>query len=202
MKTMQIVGITGRSGSGKSRVMGYYESLGYPVIHGDAVAREIVQPGQPVLADLAEAFGADILAEDGTLRRGELAKRTFGDAQKNQLLIDITHPHILRVMLEDAEAAAAAGHELFFLDGAMIIGYLVEPYCDRIVVVSAPEEQLVRRIMARDGIDEVAARQRLDAQLSDEEMREAADYVLHNDGTEEQLLKRADRLLNTLKQGA
>lgn len=200
MKKFQIIGITGRSGSGKSAVMQYFEKLGYHAAHGDVVAREVVMPGQPALKALAEAFGQDILNEDGTLRRAALAARAFASPEKNQTLVDITHPAILQRMLQMADDAAAAGQELFFVDGAMIIGNLVEPYCDKIVVVSAPEGEMLLRIMARDGISEQEAKQRLAAQMSDTEMCEAADYVLHNDGNLEQLQRRADKLLKTLKE--
>ena len=93
---MKTVAITGRSGCGKSTVAEYYRSRGFSVLDGDAVAREVTQPGSPCLPELAKAFGADILDEGGALRRGVLAQRAFATKGYARRLIDITHPESVR----------------------------------------------------------------------------------------------------------
>ena len=136
---MKTVAITGRSGCGKSTVAQYCRSRGFPVLDGDAVAREVTQPGSPCLPALAKAFGADILDEDGALRRGVLAQRAFATKGDARRLTDITHPEIVRRLLAGVAQARAAGAKLVFVDGAVIVGAPFEPFCDAIIVVRAPQ---------------------------------------------------------------
>lgn len=194
----RVVGVTGRSGSGKSSVAGYYASLGYPVADGDLIAREIAQPGSEALQQLAEAFGEDIIAPDGSLLRRELAQRAFASPQQNARLMAITHPHITRRILEKAKEASQRGATLFFVDGAMIVGQMVAQHCDDIVVVTAPYTQAAERVMARDGISAAALDARLAAQLTEEELTAAADYVIENDDTLAALYAKAEVVLRSL----
>lgn len=119
---MKTVAITGRSGCGKSTVAEYYRNRGFPVLDGDAIAREVTQPGSPCLPALAAAFGADILDEAGRLRRGLLARRAFATKEDARRLTDITHPEIVRRLLAGVAKAKAAGAALVFVDGAVIVG--------------------------------------------------------------------------------
>lgn len=193
-----VVAITGRSGSGKSTVSTYYTQLGYPVLDGDAVAREITEIGQPCLAQLAQAFGADILDETGALLRRELAARAFATEDSARLLTRITHPAITAHLLHSIAGAAERGAALVFVDGAVIVGADFEPYCDAIVVVDAPEREAILRIMLRDGISKQAVRNRLAAQLSRQQLLDAADEVIHNEGSKQALLSQADVVLQHL----
>ncbi|MDL2324754.1 dephospho-CoA kinase [Ruminococcaceae bacterium OttesenSCG-928-A16] len=199
---MLIVAITGRSGSGKSSVTAHYASLGYPTIDGDLVSREVTAPGSPCLAKLAQAFGADILAEDGTLLRQELGRRAFATPQANQLLLSITHPAITRALLQAAQQAKAKGATLFFVDGAMIVGEDFEKHCDKIIVVTSPERLAVSRIILRDGISKQAALNRLAAQKTEEQLVAAADYVIANDESLLALQQKANKVLNQLLNGS
>lgn len=192
------VGITGRSGSGKTMVASHYASLGYPIADGDAISRDIMLPGHPALEELAAVFGEDILAQDGSLKRQVLGSRAFAKPDGNQKLIDITHPHIINRMLELADIAAECGAPLFFMDGAMIVGYSLHPYCDKLIVVSAPQKDAINRIMKRDGIDEATAIKRLGAQTPQAALDAAADFVIENDTTPEALVKQADEVLQKL----
>ncbi len=199
---MKTVAITGRSGCGKSTVAQYCRSRGFPVLDGDAVAREVTQLGSPCLPALAKAFGADILDEDGALRRGVLAQRacaTKGDARR---LTDITHPEIVRRLLAGVAQARAAGAKLVFVDGAVIVGAPFEPFCDAIIVVRAPQQVLEQRIMRRDGISRQAAQARLASQLAQEKLDAAATFLLDNTGSEQALRAQARAVLeNLLKEG-
>ena len=195
---MKIVAVTGRSGSGKSAVSAYYMQKGFPAVDGDAIAREITLPGSEALKALALTFGSDILAEDGSLLRNKLAKRAFATQQGNVKLISITHPHITRRLLDLAKEEEKRGVELFFVDGAMIVGQAVQSHCDKIIVVTAPHEEALARITRRDGISQEAAEQRLHAQLKEEELCEAADYVIKNDASIEELHQRAEQVLQCL----
>lgn len=194
-----VVALTGRSGSGKSTVAKHFSALGYPVLDGDKVAREVTLPGSPCLAQLAKAFGRDVLAADGTLRRQLLAARAFDTPEGVQKLTDITHPEIVARLLRSVREAQAGGARVVFVDGAVIIGGRFEQYCDKIVVITAPEKDCVSRIVLRDGISKEAARERLAAQLPEQALCAAADYVLANSGTQEALLRKADAVLEKLQ---
>ena len=115
---MKVIAITGRSGSGKSTVSAYYGSLGYPVLDADRTAREVTRPGGPCLAQLCDAFGSDILLPDGTLDRGCLAARAFATPEGTRRLTDITHPAIIRELLDGVAAAQSTGVPFVFVDGA------------------------------------------------------------------------------------
>ena len=199
---MKTVAITGRSGCGKSTVAEYYRNRGFPVLDGDAIAREVTQPGSPCLPALAAAFGADILDEAGRLRRGLLARRAFATKEGARRLTDITHPEIVRRLLAGVAKAKAAGAALVFVDGAVIVGAPFEPFCDAIIVVRAPQHVLEQRIVQRDGVSLAAARARLGSQLAQEKLDAAATYILENKESEQALLAQAQTVLeNLLKEG-
>lgn len=198
MGKMLVVGITGRSGSGKSKVTGYYASLGYPTVDGDQISREVCEKGHPCLDKLVAAFGRGILAPDGSLLRQRLGEIAFATPEGNQKLISITHPYIMGETLRRQEEARALGAELFFVDGAMIIGGMFEARCDRLIVVVSKIKLSISRIILRDGISKVSAQSRLAAQLGEDEMRAAADYVINNNGSEATLEQRADEVLKAL----
>ena len=157
---MKIIGITGRSGSGKSAVSALYRQLGYTVADADLVARQVLEPGSPCLAKLAEAFGDDLLTPEGTVNRQLLADRAFRDEAGTQKLVSITHPEIIARLLAAADEAKSRGEALFFVDGAVIVGAPFEKHCDAIWLVSAPYEQSVARIRKRDGLTRRQARAR------------------------------------------
>lgn len=119
---MKVIAVTGRSGSGKSTVSAYYGSLGYPVLDADRTAREVTRPGGPCLAQLCDAFGSDILRPDGTLDRDCLAARAFATPEGTRRLTDITHPAIIRELLDGVAAAQSTGVPFVFVDGAVIVG--------------------------------------------------------------------------------
>lgn len=193
-----LVAVTGRSGSGKSTVSAFYRAKGYPVLDADAAAREIVHVGSPVLKELCASFGQDILQEDGTLDRKKLAEKAFCSTQQTKRLSDITHPAIAALLLERADAYAKQGANLCFVDGAVILGSPLEPYCKRWVVVTAPHEQAVQRIMQRDGISAQRAEERLNVQTPEEALLARADYVIQNDGGQKALQQRAQAVLASL----
>ena len=129
-----------------------------------------------------------------------LANRAFATAEGTARLTAITHPEILRRIDERLQQAAASDAKLAFVDGAVIVGTPFAARCDHLVVVTAPYEQSVARICARDGIEPAMARRRLDAQTSEQVLREAADFVLENDGSPACLEERALTLLHRLEQ--
>ena len=194
---MMTVAITGRSGCGKSTVTECFVSRGIPTVDADQLSRQILQPGSPVLEKLAERFGPDIL-EDGVLNRRLLADRAFATPEGKQALDAITHPAIIEGIQAAGRAARQAGSPLFVIDGAVLVGSALDGAWDRLVVVAAPYETSVQRIVLRDGIRPEMARRRLDAQLPEARLRARADVVLENDGTRDQLRQKAEALVDQL----
>ena len=191
---MRTVGITGRSGCGKSTVTACFAARGVPVADADQISRQVLQPGSPVLAQLAARFGGDILSGEGVLDRRLLADRAFATPEGKADLDAITHPAIVRRIEAARQAAQAAGSPLFVIDGAVLVGSVIDGIWDRLIVVTAPYEVSVARIVARDGIRPEMARRRLDAQLPEAALAARADIVLANDGTQEQLRRQAGAL--------
>ncbi len=200
MKKTVVVGLTGRSGCGKSTVAQYLRETGCPVLDADRVAAAVMNEYPACVRELAQAFGEDILDESGALRRQKLADRAFATPEGQKTLTGITHPYIIRSLLDKITVEAQRGAPLVFVDGAVIVGAAFERYCDGIVVVDAPEEQQVARLCARDGITPEQARRRIGAQLSRQQLNAAADAVICNDGGREDLLAQAERVLTALRE--
>ena len=195
---MKIIGITGRSGCGKSSATIFLARQGYPCIDADRIARDVLLPGSPCLEKLQAYFGQDILEADGTLKRRLLADRAFATPEGTRVLTEITQPEILRRIEERLRQAQASGAGMAFVDGAVIVGTPFEPRCDALVLITAPYETSVQRICARDGISPEMARRRLDAQTSLDTLRAAATIEIVNDGTAEQLENKVEAYLESL----
>ena len=195
---MITLGITGRSGCGKSTVTAIFSSKGVPLVDADQCSREMLLPGSPLLPRLVARFGADIIREDGTLDRHLLADRAFASPEGKAALDALTHPEILRRIRAAKEAARQAGASLFVLDGAVIVGSAAEGECDQLAVVTAPFETSVARIAARDGISPEMAARRLNAQTPEAVLTAKADYILPNTSTREALAKAANGLCDAL----
>lgn len=195
---MKIIGITGRSGCGKSSATNFLARQGYPCIDADRIARDVLLPGSPCLEKLQAYFGQDILEADGTLKRRLLADRAFATPEGTRVLTEITQPEILRRIEERLCQAQASGAGMAFVDGAVIVGTPFEPRCDALVLITAPYETSVQRICARDGISPEMARRRLDAQTPLDTLRAAATIEIVNDGTAGQLENKVEAYLESL----
>lgn len=185
------VGLTGGMGSGKSTVARRFAELGAVIIDADQIARDVVEPGEPTLAELAEAFGEGILLDDGSLNRGELAKRAFVSAEKTELLNSITHP---RIDQRTEEQFNAAGDAIIVFDSPLLIEMGQSEAQDLVVVVHTPVEVRLDRLVESRGVDREDAKQRIAKQISDDKRLQFADVVLENSGTEEDLVRQVDRI--------
>jgi dephospho-CoA kinase len=190
---MSVLGLTGGIGSGKSMVASMFAQLGADVIDADQLARDIVEPGQPALEEIASAFGRDILLPDGRLDRGKLARIVFADSVARGKLNAITHPRIRERM--DAEIAARGSRP-----GVLIADIPLLYENDRtgsvqtvIVVWVDPETQL-RRLHERDGLTDEEARQRIAAQMPLDEKRAKADVVIDNSGSRENTRRQVEAI--------
>lgn len=175
-----VIGLTGNIGTGKSTVLGILRRLGAHVIDADAVARQVVQRGQPAFDAVVQAFGPGILGPDGELDRAELARRVFSDPAALRRLEEIVHPAtIARVREEIANATApvVVVEAIKLLEAGM-----ARDLCDAVWVVDAPEEVCIARLAAGRGISPEEARRRLATQTPQAEKRAAADVVIDNSG--------------------
>ena len=187
MRKAIIIGLTGQTGAGKTTVAEGLRHFGFQVIKADDIARLVTETGSPTLRQLAAVFGKDILRADGSLDRALLAERAFSSSENTKLLNGITHPEILRLINKKINGAFFDGYEGVVLDASQLFESGLNERCTLVLSVVAPEALRLRRIMARDGITEEQARQRMSAQLSEEFFRTHSNYVLENTGTEEDL---------------
>lgn len=199
---MRVIGITGRSGCGKSSVTAFFRAQGCPCLDADQIAREVLQPGSSCIPRLQLVFGADVADENGAVRRRLLADRAFATPEGTRALTEITHPEILRRIGAGLAAARADGEPLAFVDGAVIVGSPLEQQCDALILVTAPYETSVERICARDGIAPEMARRRLDAQTDEKVLAAAARYIIRNDGDLAQLQEKCRKLFAALQKEA
>ena len=176
-----IVGLTGGVASGKSEVTRRFQALGVAVVDADLAAREVVEPGQPALARIAERFGAGMLLADGRLDRRQLRKRVFADAQARRDLEAITHPAI-RARVKAQAQAAPGPYAVVAVPLLAEAGRAAYPWMARVLVVDAPESLQHDRLMRRDGVDEALAARMIAAQASRTVRLAIADDVILNDG--------------------
>jgi dephospho-CoA kinase len=186
-----LVGLTGGIGSGKSTVAASFRARGWPVIDADAVAREIVEPGEPALAALADRFGADILRPDGSLDRPALARVAFADDAARADLDRLTHPAIAARIAERLAVLGAAdgGPDplIAVVDHPLLIETGQVGRFDEVVVVVADEETRLERLVRDRGLDAGDVRARMRAQVDDTARRSAATHLLVNEGSLDEL---------------
>ena len=188
---MFLIGLTGGIGSGKTTVATRLKALGARIVDADKIAREIVEPGEPALAELAEAFDG-VLNADGTLNRAELARQAFAAPDATEKLNSITHPRIRERTLNRFAQARTDGVPVLVYDMPLLIENGEYKKMDHVLVVDAEDEIRIDRLVNSRGLDEEDARRRIAAQISREERLAAADSVVDNSGTRDQLLQQVD----------
>ncbi|MBQ7296356.1 MAG: dephospho-CoA kinase [Clostridia bacterium] len=177
---MLTIGLTGKTGAGKSTVALYLKEKGCYIIDGDVIARQITEKGSDTLPQLQASFGEDILDENGELIRKRLAERAFASPQKTALLNSITHPAIKKRCEAEIEKAKKEGYTVSVIDAAALLESNCKELCEKFVVVSAPEEIRLERILSRDGITHEQATTRIKAQKDDEYYFSQADIIIRN----------------------
>jgi dephospho-CoA kinase len=187
-----LVGLTGGIGSGKSTVSGLLQARGAVIIDADAIVREVQQPGSPVLVELAQKFGSDVLAEDGSLDRQAVANIVFTDPDALKSLNAIVHPAVGREM-NQRMIAQRASDNVVILDIPLLTENPREGLKGRIVV-DIPVELQVQRLTSFRGFDEADARARISRQATRQERLDKADFVVDNSGGLEDLIPQIDLL--------
>jgi dephospho-CoA kinase len=192
MARMLRVGLTGGIGSGKSTVAGRLAEHGAVLIDADRLAREVVEPGSDGLAEVVAAFGTGVLAGDGSLDRAKLAATVFSDDDARQRLNAILHP---RIGARTAELLAAAPPDAVIVhDVPLLVENDLAPNYHLVVIVDAPVEIRVERLVQTRGMSEQDARARIESQATDAARRAAADVWLDNGGSRDEVLAAVDAL--------
>jgi dephospho-CoA kinase len=184
MRRFLLVGLTGGIATGKSTVSDLFTRLGCRVVDADLLARQVVEPGQPAHAAIVQEFGPEVLQGDGRLDRKRLGAVVFGDPERRKRLEAITHPAIRERMarlLADFEEERFDG--IVIWDAALLIESGGDAHMDRLVVVYADEATELRRLMARDGLDEAEARARIASQMPVADKARRAHHVIDNSGS-------------------
>jgi len=195
-----IVGVTGGIASGKSTVSRMLEETGVPAVDFDALARQVVEPGQPALKEIVGLFGEKVLRGDGRLDRKKLAGIVFADERKRKALENITHPRIVEAFLNRASGIAA--REPYAIIQAVVpllFEVNLQHLVHKVLLVYIPREMQIDRLMKRDGISREAAENILKAQLPIDEKLGYADFVIHNEGTLEETRRQVEQVWEELK---
>ena len=186
------VGLTGGIGSGKSTVSQLLAERGAVIIDSDVLARDVVAPGTPGLAAIAEAFGDEVLTPDGELDRPALGRVVFADPEARKRLESITHP-LVRARAREMETAAPDGAVVVH-DIPLLVETGQQDKFDMVVVVDADHETQLRRLADARGMAPDEARARIAAQAARQQRKAAADYVIVNDGSLDDLRRRVDEI--------
>lgn len=192
-------GLTGGIACGKSRVLRRLAAAGFTTLDLDRIAHEVMAPGAAAYADVVEAFGPGILAPDQSVDRRRLGALVFADPAARARLNAIVHPRVREEEVRRAALAGGAEGTVVVTDAALLVEAGVHLRFDRLVVVSCPPEEQIRRIRQRDGLDEKSARARLDAQMPVEEKRRFAHLEVDASGSLEETDRAADGLAADLR---
>lgn len=178
-----VIGLTGGIASGKSTVAKMFKQLNIPVIDADQIAREVVLPKEETYDKVVATFGEGILQADRTLNRKKLGEIIFADEAKRKQLNEILHPAIRKRMLQRRDQYIDAKEACVVLDIPLLYESELTHFVEKVIVVYVDEKTQIKRLMARDGLSETEAKQRINAQLPLKEKAELADDVIDNNGT-------------------
>ena len=196
----QLIGLTGGIATGKSTVSAMLAEAGLPIVDADKIAWQVEGPGQPTTQKIAAAFGPQTLLADGQLNRRWLGQQVFNDTEKLATLTRMTRMPIQQAMLEAIVAAAQTKPVAVILDVPLLYEGGWDHLCDQVVVVTAPEDVVLTRLMARNHLSQAEAQARMASQLPLVEKVKRADFVIDNgenvDKTRTAVLKWLKTIIN------
>ena len=195
---MKLVGLTCGIASGKSTVAAILRRLGAAVIDADELARQVVQPGQDAWQEIVDAFGPEVLREDRSLDRPKLRKIVFEDPQARTKLEAMIHPRVRALAEEKIRDLAAAGQAVVVYEVPLLFEVRLHETLRPVILVACDPKTQTERIMKRDRVNRAEAQKTIAAQMSLEEKRKLADYVIENDGSPEELERQVRKLWEQL----
>lgn len=177
---MLVIGLTGGIGSGKTMATDYLHHRGITIVDADLAARVVVEPGQPALQEIAEAFGEHVIRQDGTLDRAALRQTVFADPRQRQRLEAITHP---RIAEEIRQQLAVSTSPYTVLVSPLLFESGQHHFADRVLLIDAPEADQKKRASQRDKVSEEQIAAIMAVQMSREQRRARADDIVLNNGS-------------------
>jgi dephospho-CoA kinase len=197
---VHVIGLTGGIASGKSTVTAFFKDRDVPVIDADILGHRTYDPGTDTFAAVVNAFGNEVVAADGTIDRRVVGGKVFGKPDELKRLTDIVWPGIRKLASEALSEFEAAGNSLVVLEAAVLFEAGWEDLVHDIWVVVVEPDLAVQRLATRNGLDEAAARARIDSQLSNAERIARANVVITNNGTLEELQASIQQAWDQLQQ--
>jgi dephospho-CoA kinase len=195
---LKVLGLTGGIGSGKSTVAAMFAARGVPVIDADQLAREVVAPGRPALAEIAVAWPGAV-GPDGALDRERMGHIVFNDPAARRRLEAITHPRIQELGAARLAELAAAGHPLAIYEASLLVEANRHGHFDGVIVVTVSPETQLARVLARGGLTRAQAEARIAAQAPIADKLRVATHVIDNDGDRAATEAQVDELLASLR---
>ena len=193
------VGLTGGIGSGKSTASNFFELFGSFVINADEEAKKILSSNETVQHELISEFGTDIIDVSGEISKAKLARVAFQDQEQQQRLNSVIHPYIYNSIDDHFNDVLKDGKfDIFIVDGALIFESGYDVHMDYIVVVTALLKNRMERALARQTLSREEILKRIELQWPEEEKVNLADFVIHNDGSEEDLKNNVKILIEKL----
>lgn len=200
----KLIGLTGGIAAGKSTLSEYLKAQGYAVLDADHIARDIVEPGKAAYKKIKKTFGDEFFLSNGQLNREKMSALVFNNPEKRLLLESITHPEIIKEMVQKVKALKKDQikkpnqSKLIFIDAALLFESGIFQSMDKNVLIKLDPETQKQRLMKRDAIHESEASKRILAQMTFEEKEKIADFIIDNSGTPEEARLQLNEVIKQL----
>lgn len=181
-----IIGLTGSIATGKSTVATMLKNKGYAIVDADEIARQVVEPGRPVLSEITEVFGQEVLKADGSLDRERLGHRIFTNEEERKKLNAIMHPAVRKEMLRQKDEWLLNGARTVIMDIPLLFESKLQSFVEKVLVVTVSPSIQRARLMERNHLTEEEADARIRSQMPIAEKEELADAVIFNNGMREE----------------
>ena len=194
---MKIIGVTGGVGAGKSTILDYLEKqYGAKVILADLVGHEVMEPGQEAYAQVIKAFGQEVVAPDGTIDRKKLGTIVFADEKKRMILNHIIHPAVLQEILHRLQEAKLAKLPVAVVEAALFLEENYDAFCDETWYIYTDENVRRQRLKESRGYSDERIDQIFRSQKTHEEFQQRCQFMIDNNGREEETFRQIDRRMN------